>query len=85
MQDLNVRYEISYCHGQAHPGGIHKQHIKLLIALTSAFDKLLLQIYDNKNNRVKSFAEKKWMDKDYCDEHFTLHIEPRQRKTLIVH
>ena len=84
MKDINIRYEIPHRHGQAHSDD-YKQHVKLLIALTKSFDKSTIRIYDNKNNRVKSFSEKKWMDKEYYDEHFTLHDEPRQRKSIVAH
>jgi hypothetical protein len=85
MMDLYLRYEIPYRNGTPDPNKDFKQHVHLLIAMTTAFDKLQLRIYDNQNERVKSFKEKKWMNKDYFEDHFTLHDNSSQRKTIIVH
>jgi hypothetical protein len=57
----------------------------LLIAITQAFDKSTLRIFDNKNNRVKSFSEPKWQNQEYYHDHFTTHDAVGQRKTLVVH
>jgi hypothetical protein len=84
MMDLNIRYEIN--HGKGHsPDEDHKRHIEFLIVITKAFDKSTLRIYDNKNKRVKSFAEAKWLDKEYYEDHFNTHSKESQRKTLVVH
>jgi hypothetical protein len=84
MMDLNVRYEISFRNGHSNDDDF-KLHVKLLLAMTQAFDKSTLRIYNNKNKRVKSFAEPKWQDKEYFNDHFTIHTVESQRKTLIVH
>jgi hypothetical protein len=48
MMDLLLRYKIPFTTG--HPKDDNfKHHIKLLIAITKAFDKSTLCIYDNKN------------------------------------
>jgi hypothetical protein len=84
MMDLMLRYEIPYRNGSAEPENF-KQHVNLLIALTKAFDKSSLRIYNNKNERVKSFDLPKWRNKEYFEDHFTLYDDPSQRKTLLVH
>ena len=84
MTDLTIRYEIPFKQGKESSNDF-QLHVKLLIAITTSFDHATARIYDNKNNRVKSFTEVKWMDKDYYSEHFTLHVEKQQRKTVIAH
>ena len=77
MDDINIRYEIPFRKGQPHRDD-YKIHVKLLQAITQAYDESTVWIYDNKNNRVKSFDAPKWQNKEYYDEHFTLHSETRQ-------
>jgi hypothetical protein len=84
MMDLKIRYEIPYCNGQANDNA-HKLHIQLLIALTTAFDKSHLRIYDNQNKRVESFSEIKWQNQEYYEDHFNTHDDTSQCKTVIVH
>jgi hypothetical protein len=84
MTDLNIRYEIPFRKGQSNDED-YKQHVKLLIAITTNFDKSMIRIYDNKNIRVKSFEEPKWQNKEYFEDHFTIHVAETQRKTVIVH
>jgi hypothetical protein len=47
MTDLNIRYEIPFRKGQSNDED-YKQHVKLLIAITTNFDKSMIRIYDNK-------------------------------------
>jgi hypothetical protein len=84
MTDLLLRYEIPYHNGNSDPTGF-KQHVQLLIALTKAFNKSHLRVYDNSNQRVKSFDAPKWTNHKYYADHFTAHDDPSQRKTIIVH
>jgi hypothetical protein len=84
MNDLTIRYEIPYRTGEPDHTD-YKHHVHLLIALTQAFDKSNLRIYDNNNKRVKSFSEPKWLDKEYFQAHFTTHDNKSQRKTLMAH
>jgi hypothetical protein len=84
MTDLNLRYEIPYRKGSKDDND-YELHIQLLIALTTAFNKMTLRIYDNQNQRVKSFSDAKWQNKDYYDTHFNTHEDISQRKTVIVH
>lgn len=84
MMDLLLRYEIPFTTGHPQDDDF-KNHVQLLIAITKTFDKSNIRIYDNKNTRVKSFAEQKWMNKEYFNDHFTMHIERSQRKTILVH
>jgi hypothetical protein len=58
MMDLNIRYKIPFSKGHSNEDKF-KIHIQLLIAITKAFDKSVVQIYDNKNKIVKSFTEPK--------------------------
>ena len=84
MTDQLLRYEIPFTNG--HPTeDAFKLHVQLLIAITKAYDKSIVRIYDNTNTRVKSINEKQWLDKKYFENHFTLHVEESQRKTIIVH
>jgi hypothetical protein len=85
MMDLHLRYEIPYINGKSHPDNDFKQHVKLLLVMTTAFDKLNLRIYDNQNERVKSLHESKWSNREYFESRFTIHDDAAQRKTLIVH
>lgn len=63
-----------------------KLHVQLLLTITQAFDKSTLHIYDNKNNNcVKSFAEPKWLNKEYYHDHFITHDAVGQCKTLVAH
>jgi hypothetical protein len=84
MMDLKVRYEIPYRNGKSH-GDEFKLHVQLLEAMTTLFDKNILRIYDNKNERVKNMSAKKWSNKEYYKDHFNIHEEPSQRKTVIIH
>jgi hypothetical protein len=54
MIDLNLWYEIPYQKGQSSTDDF-KNHVHFLLLLTKAFDKSTLRIYNNKNQRVKSF------------------------------
>ena len=84
MTDFNICYGMPYLKGHRNSDD-YKCHIHLLISLTTAFDNSTMHIYDNKNNRVKSFTEPKWLDQEYYEEHFRLHDDEQQRKTVIVH
>jgi hypothetical protein len=84
MTDINIRYEIPYRKGTANADDF-KQHVQLLIAITTAYDKSTIRIYDNQNNRIRSFNEPKWNNKEYFEDHFTIHDETSQRKSVIVH
>jgi hypothetical protein len=84
MTDLNIRYEIPFRKGQANDDDF-KLYVKILHAITTAFDKSTVRIYDNENARIRSFKEPKWQDKDYFDDHFKIHVVPSQRKSVIVH
>jgi myo-inositol-hexaphosphate 3-phosphohydrolase len=85
MMDLHLRYDIPCRNSTSDPNKDFQQHVHLLIALTMSFDKSQLRVYDNQNMRVKIFKEKKWTNKDYFEDHFTLHDNSSQRKTIIVH
>jgi hypothetical protein len=84
MTDLKVRYEIPHRNGKSH-GDDFKLHVQLLEAITKIFDKNTVRIYDNKNVRVKSFSERKWLNKEYYEDHFNIHDEKGQRNTVIIH
>jgi hypothetical protein len=84
MTEINIRYEIPFRKGNSALDDF-QQHVKLLIAITKTFDKSDIRIYDNKNTRVKSFEEPKWLNKEYYEAHFTIHVEEAQRKTVMVH
>jgi hypothetical protein len=84
MTEHTIRYEIPFSKGQANKND-YKQHVKLLRILSDAFDTTELRIIDNKNKRVKSFNEPKWMDSEYFKSHFNVHLDVNQRKTVIVH
>jgi hypothetical protein len=51
MMDLNVRYEIPFRNGNSNDDDF-KLDVKLLLAITQAFDKSTLHIYDNKNKHT---------------------------------
>ena len=84
MTDITIRFEIPFLKGQ-HNGEDYKRHVHLLISLTNAFDNSTVRIYDNKNTRIKSFTEPKWLNQEYYAEHFTIHVDEKQRKTVIAH
>jgi hypothetical protein len=84
MTDLLLRYEIPYRNGKSDPND-YKLHVQLLTALAKALDKSHLRVYDNQNQRVKSFDAPKWVNHEYHADHFTTHDDPSQRKTIIVH
>ena len=84
MTELHIRYEINDRKGKADVKAL-QHHIKLLIALTDAFDSSTLRVFDNKNNRIKTFHEPKWLDSEYHQDHFQAHHANTQRKTVIVH
>jgi hypothetical protein len=74
ITDLNIRYEIPYRKGQANDDNF-KLYVKLLIAITNTFDKATVRIYDNQNNRIQTFKEPKWQDKEYFEDHFNIHVQ----------
>jgi hypothetical protein len=84
MTEYTIRYEIPYKKGQANKTD-YKKHVSLLIIMEKAFDQTELRIIDNKNQRVKSFEDAKWMDNAYYNSHFTVNQDEGQRKTVIVH
>ncbi len=84
MTEHTIRYEIPYKKGQANKDDF-KQHVKLMITISKVFDETELRITDNKNQRVKNFEEPKWLDAAYFQSHFTVHIDEKQRRTVIAH
>jgi hypothetical protein len=84
MIELTLRYEIPFQKGQSSSDAF-QHHVQFLILVTTAFDKASLRIYDNQNQRVKSFSEPKWLNKEYYEAHFHIHEETTQRKTVIIH
>jgi hypothetical protein len=84
MNDINIRYEIPFRKGSANEDDF-KLYVKLLIVITTAFDKSSVRIYDNNNNRIRNFKEPKWQNQEYFKDHFHVHVETNQRKSVIVH
>jgi hypothetical protein len=84
MTEYTLRYEIPYNKGQANKNDF-KKHVKLLVTLTEALDITELRIINNKNKRVKSLEDAKWLDQEYYKSHFNVHSDDIQRKTVIVH
>jgi hypothetical protein len=84
MTDINICYEIPYRKGTANDDDF-KHHVTLLIAITTAFNKSTVRIYNNQNNRIRSFTEPKWQDMEYFEDYFTIHAETSQQKSVIVH
>jgi hypothetical protein len=84
MTDLHLRYKIPYRNGKPDTNA-YQLHVKFLIAFTDNFDSSTIRVFDNKNNRIKTFHEPKWMNKEYYNNHFKLHNAEAQHKTVIVH
>jgi hypothetical protein len=84
MIESIIRYEIPYRHGHASDDDF-QLHAKLLKVLTTVYDDTDLRIYDNKSNRVRDFAEEKWLDKPYHASHFNYYDDTAHRKTVIAH
>ncbi len=84
MNDNNIRYKIPFRKGSANEDDF-KLYVKLLIVITTAFDKSSVRIYDNNNNRIRNFKEPKWQNQEYFKDHFHIHVETNQRKYVIVH
>jgi hypothetical protein len=72
VMDIMLRYEVPYRNGKSDPDNF-KQRVQLLSSMTKAFDKSNLRIYDNQNQPVKSCEASKWLNKEYYDDHFTIH------------
>jgi hypothetical protein len=58
MEEQGLRFEIPYRKGHSSDDDT-KLQAQLLNILTKAFDETELRVYNNKNNKVKNFKERK--------------------------